>query len=382
MHDHGLITTETGLRALLDAIAGSEWVAMDTEFIREKTYFPKLCLIQLATPDHIACVDPLALGGIGQLDQLLQDSAVLKVFHAASQDLEVLYLVTGKVASPVFDTQVAASLLGHGEQVGYANLVEAVLHRELDKTQSRTDWARRPLQPAQLEYARDDVRFLTELFVQLQKELDALGRLDWLQPEMEALTRPEQYRPDPARAWLRVSGHKRLKPRDLAVLRELAAWRETEARDLDRPRRWVISDDALLTIARTRPADLQTLHAQRGLPRNLDEQRARQILEAVQQGCAAPKESWPAVSRRQPLSEAEEVVADVCMALLRELARRQKISPQAIASRKDVMALMRREDGATLAQGWRARVAGAQLQRWLDGASALRRSSSGIELDR
>ncbi|AHE97323.1 ribonuclease D [Thioalkalivibrio paradoxus] len=381
MHDHGLITTDTALRALLDAIAGSHWVAMDTEFIREKTYFPKLCLIQLATPDHIACVDPLALGGIGALDELLQDSSVLKVFHAASQDLEVLYLVTGKVPSPVFDTQVAASLLGHGEQVGYANLVEAVLHRELDKTQSRTDWARRPLQPAQLEYARDDVRFLTELFLQLQKELEALGRLDWLQPEMEALTRPEQYRPDPAQAWRRVSGHKRLKPRDLAVLRELAAWRENEARNLDRPRRWVLSDDALLTIARTRPQDLQALHAQRGLPKNVDEQRARQLLEAVQKGCAAPKETWPAISRRQPLSEAEEVVADVCMALLRELAHRQRISPQAIASRKDVVALIRREDGAALAQGWRARVAGAELQRWLDGASALRCSSSGLELN-
>ncbi len=380
MHDHGLIDTEAALRRFLDAIRDSPWIAVDTEFMREKTYFPQLCLIQMATTDHIACIDPLAFEDLGPLKTLLHDPAVLKVFHAASQDLEVLYLETGQVPSPVFDTQVAASLLGHGEQVGYANLVQAVLQHELDKTQSRTDWSRRPLTAEQLQYARDDVRYLVQLFIALQSELEALGRMTWLQPEMDALTRPELYQADLEGAWRRVSGHKRLKPRELAVLRELAAWRETQARDLDRPRRWIISDDALLLIARTRPTKIAALREMRGLPKGIGDSQTRQILEAVQKGSEAPQETWPAPSRRRPLAEAEEVIVDVGMALLRELARQQQISPEAVASRKDVVALMRGEDDAALTRGWRRQVAGAELGRWLRGHSALRCDGGRIGL--
>ncbi|MFO8005864.1 ribonuclease D [Thioalkalivibrio sp.] len=380
MHDHGLIDTEAALRLFLDAIRDSPWIAVDTEFMREKTYFPQLCLIQMATTDHIACIDPLAFEDLGPLKTLLHDPAVLKVFHAASQDLEVLYLETGQVPSPVFDTQVAASLLGHGEQVGYANLVQAVLQHELDKTQSRTDWSRRPLTAEQLQYARDDVRYLVQLFIALQSELEALGRMTWLQPEMDALTRPELYQADLEGAWRRVSGHKRLKPRELAVLRELAAWRETQARDLDRPRRWIISDDALLLIARTRPTKIAALREMRGLPKGIGDSQTRQILEAVQKGSEAPQETWPAPSRRRPLAEAEEVIVDVGMALLRELARQQQISPEAVASRKDVVALMRGEDDAALTRGWRRQVAGAELGRWLRGHSALRCDGGRIGL--
>ncbi len=378
MHDHGLVDTEADLRALLDAIAGNPWVAVDTEFMREKTYFPQLCLIQLATPDHIACIDPLAFRDLGPMKALLHDPGVLKVFHAASQDLEVLYLVTGKVPGPIFDTQVAASLLGHGEQVGYANLVHAVLQHELDKTQSRTDWAQRPLKPEQLSYARDDVRYLVQLFLSLQRELETLGRLNWLQPEMEALANPAMYQPDFDGAWRRVSGHKRMKPRELAILRELASWREHQARDLDRPRRWIISDDALLLIARARPTDVAALRELRGLPRGIGETQAHQILQAVQKGSEAPRQAWPVLSKRRPLAEAEEVVVDVGMALLRELARQQQISPEAVASRKDVVALMRGEEDAALARGWREQVAGTQLRRWLLGDCALRCDGTGI----
>ena len=378
MHDHGLINTEAGLRALLAAMGAIPWVAVDTEFMREKTYFPKLCLIQLATTEHIACIDPLAFEDLGPLKALFHDPTILKVFHAASQDLEVLLLVTGKVPAPVFDTQVAASLLGHGEQVGYANLVQAVLQHELDKTQSRTDWSQRPLKSEQLSYARDDVRYLVQLFLSLQKELDGLGRLPWLQPEMDALTRPELYQADMEGAWRRVSGHKRLKPRELAVLRELASWRETQARALDRPRRWTISDDALLLIARTRPSDPQALRELRGMPKGLGDTQVRQLLQAVQKGSETPKEDWPVLSRRRPLAEAEEVIVDVGMALLRELARQQQISPEAVASRRDVVALMRGEEDASLARGWRSQVAGAELRRWLHGYCALRCDGTSI----
>lgn len=372
MRDHGLVETTAQLQELVDTLAGSAWVAMDTEFMREKTYFPQLCLIQVATPDHIACIDPLALPDLGPLCTLLQDPEVLKVFHSASQDLEVLYLVTGNVPAPVFDTQVAASLLGYGEQIGYARLVEAVLGIELDKTQSRTDWSRRPLKAEQLAYARDDVRHLVLVYQHLQEELETLGRTTWLVPEMEAIARPELYQPRPEEAWRRVSGHKRMRPRELAVLREVAAWREDEARRLDRPRRWILGDDLLLLIARVRPGDLDALQELRGFPKGIGSERAGQLLLAVQRGIAMPKEQWPVLAARaRPLTEAEEVVADVATALLRDLARRQRIGPEAIGGRRDIVALMRGDGDARLARGWRREVAGRELQRWLEGRSAV-----------
>lgn len=380
MHDHGLITETSDLEEFVQALSESSWVAIDTEFMREKTYHPQLCLIQLATLEHIGCVDPLALGDLSRLITLLNDPGVLKVFHAASQDMEVLYHVTGKVPAPVFDTQIAASLLGHGEQIGYANLVQNVLNHELDKTQARTDWSRRPLQTAQLVYARDDVRYLAQMFVLLREELSDAGRLEWLQPEMDALSRPENYRPDPEGAWRRVGGHKRMKSKELAVLRELAAWRENEALALDRPRRWILSDDVLVAVARARPSDRRTLQDLRGFPKSLRDQQVDTFLEAVQKGDAAPKESWPEVVRPRSLTEAEEVLADMALALLRELARLQRVGPEAVGSRRDVIALIRGEDTAALARGWRRQVAGLELQRWLAGETHLRCSGRSVEI--
>jgi ribonuclease D len=380
MRDHGLITTEAALREFVEAVAENLWIAVDTEFMREKTYYPQLCLIQLATPENIGCVDPLVLKDIGPLVALLHDPRKLKVFHAASQDLEVLYQVTGHVPAPVFDTQIAASLLGHGEQIGYANLVQGVLSHEIDKTQSRTDWSRRPLSSAQLCYARDDVRYLTRLYPLLRQDLEDLGRIDWLGPEMDSLTRPETYRPDPGNAWRRVSGNKRLKPRELAVLRELAAWREAEAQELDRPRRWVLPDDVLVAISRARPADTAALRDLRGFPRTIRDAQADRVLRAVQRGLETPRESWPEVSRSHPLTEAEEALVDVAMALLRDLARSQRIGPEAIGSRRDVVALMRGDSDSALARGWREQVAGAEMRRWLSGETALRCNRAALQI--
>jgi ribonuclease D len=380
MHDHGLITTTSDLEAFVQALSENSWVAVDTEFMREKTYHPQLCLIQLATLEHIGCVDPLALAELGPLVALLNDPDILKVFHAASQDMEVLYHVTGKVPAPVFDTQIAASLLGHGEQIGYANLVQNVLNHELDKAQARTDWSRRPLHSGQLVYARDDVRYLAQMFVLLREELSDAGRLEWLQPEMDALSRAENYRPDPEGAWRRVGGHKRMKPKELAVLRELAAWRENEALALDRPRRWILSDDVLVAAARQRPADRRALQDLRGFPKTLRDHQVDTLLEAVQKGIAAPKESWPEVARPRSLTEAEEVVADMALALLRELARLQRVGPEAVGSRRDVIALIRGDETAALARGWRRQVAGQELQRWLAGETQLRCAGRKIEI--
>ncbi|WP_019625007.1 ribonuclease D [Thioalkalivibrio sp. ALJT] len=378
MRDHGLIEHKDDLQAFLDAIAGADWVALDTEFMREKTYYPRLCLIQLATLDQIACVDPLKVD-IRQLEPLLFDADVTKVFHSASQDLEVLYREFARVPAPVFDTQIAAGLLGHGEQIGYANLVKALLDRELDKSQTRTDWARRPLSEQQVRYAADDVRFLATVYMRLVHELESLDRMHWLSPEMEALSNPTLYEPAPENAWQRVSGAKRLKPRERGVLKVVAAWRERAAQESDRPRRWILADDILIDIARRTPQDLDGLRQLRGFPDGMKAPRQEALLQAIREGQALPREAWPQLPEKARLTEAEEVLVDIGMALLRECARSNQITASAIAQRKDVIELLR-GDGTTsrLSSGWRLEIAGRRIRRWFAGEDALSCSGDGL----
>ncbi|WP_019567617.1 ribonuclease D [Thioalkalivibrio sp. ALMg13-2] len=380
MHDHGLIETPEALQGLLDTIAGTDWIALDTEFMREKTYYPRLCLIQLATLDQIACVDPLQLD-IKLLEPLLFDTGVTKVFHSASQDLEVLYRELGRVPTPVFDTQIAASMLGHGEQIGYANLVKAILDRDLDKSQTRTDWARRPLSKEQILYAADDVRFLATVFMRLLHELESHDRMHWLRPEMEALSDPALYEPNPEAAWQRVSGAKRLKPRERGILKAVAAWREHAAQASDRPRRWILADDILIDIARRTPEDAAALHQLRGFPDGMKPPRQEELLEAIREGQALPREEWPQLPDKAKLTEAEEVLADIGMALLRECARRNQITAGAIAQRKDVIELLK-GDGTSgrLGSGWRHEIAGKTIARWFAGDGELTRTEEGLQI--
>ena len=380
MRDHGLIESPAALQEFLDAIAGTDWIALDTEFMREKTYFPQLCLVQAATLDQIACIDPLKVD-VRLLEPLLRDPAVTKVFHAASQDLELFYREFGQVPAPVFDTQIAASMLGYGEQVGYANLVKAMLDRELDKSQTRTDWSRRPLDERQVQYAADDVRYLATLFNRLLHELDRSDRMQWLRPEMEALSNPALYEVDPETAWLRVSGVKRLKPRQRAVLKTVAAWRERAAQDSNRPRRWILSDDLLLDIARHTPDSIQALRGLRQFPAGMKTPRMESLLEAIQAGLALPREQWPELPQRRRLSERDEVLADVGMALLRDCARRHQISPSAIAQRKDVIELLT-SDGTSgrLASGWRHEIAGQVIADWFSGGLRIGAGTESLSL--
>lgn len=380
MHDHGLIETPEALQGFLDTIAGTDWIALDTEFMREKTYYPRLCLIQLATLDQIACVDPFQLN-LKLLEPLLFDAGVTKVFHSASQDMEVLYHELGRVPAPVFDTQIAASMLGYGDQVGYANLVKAILDRDLDKSQTRTDWSRRPLSEQQIRYAADDVRFLTNVFMRLLRDLESHDRMHWLRPEMEALSNPGLYEPNPDGAWQRVSGVKRLKPRERGVLKTVAAWRERAAMESDRPRRWLLADDVLIDIARRTPQDINALRELRGFPDGMKPPRQQELLEAIQAGLDLPREEWPQLPEKAKLNEAEEVLADIGMALLRECARRNQITASAIAQRKDVIELMKGDStNVRLGSGWRYEIAGKTIARWFAGDGGLTCSTEGLQI--
>ncbi|MER2601900.1 MAG: ribonuclease D [Candidatus Competibacter phosphatis] len=249
------------------SLHGVTWLALDTEFIREQTYYPQLCLIQVASTDQIACIDPLALPSLEPLLAILYDPTVVKVLHAAYQDLEIFYYLSGAVPTPIFDTQLAAAVLGYGHQVGYANLAQQLLGVELEKTHTRVNWRQRPLLPEWLAYAADDVRYLRDIYRRQQMMLAECGGLEGLAEHFMAVTDPARYQPQPQEAWRRIRDHQRLRggPQQ-AVLQALAAWREEQAIGNDRPRRWILHDGPLLDMARSLPADLESLARIRGLP--------------------------------------------------------------------------------------------------------------------
>lgn len=360
-------------------IGQAPWIAVDTEFMRERTYYPELCLIQVATPDHLACVDPIALGGVGALERLLSDPAVTKVFHAAEQDMDLFFTTTGRVPAPVFDTQKAATLAGHPDGLGYARLVQAMLGVELDKAHTRADWQKRPLAQAAIEYAADDVRYLSQLYPILRADLAERGRLDWLDDDFATLVDPARYRPDPPRAWRRVKGLARLRPGQQQIAASLAEWRELTAMQANRPRRWILKDDILLDLARRSPDSAQGLSQVRGLPPALAERKASDLLDALGKGRA--REPVALVQTPARLTADTEALADLLMAVLRARAGAHDVSPATVAGRRDLERLARGERDLALLSGWRQRVAGAALLEVLEGDSAVRIADGSLVVD-
>ena len=360
------------LNDLLARLEHAEWVTLDTEFIREKTYYPRLCLIQIASADVLACIDPLQIPDLQPFLQWLRDPRRIKVLHAAWQDLEIFYhLGNGALPAPIFDTQIAAAVLGMGDQLGYGRLVENLLGVVLDKSQSRTDWSRRPLTPAQLEYAIDDVRYLRDVYQQLRQQLEKLGRLKWLDKPFQKLADPNTYAIDPRSSWERVRGLQILKPHQLAILREIAAWREERALHKDIPRRWILSDEILLDMARMQPDSAQGLRHIRGLSDEQIERHGGEWLSCIARGKAIPKSEYPQLPRRRKLDANMSVVADLLMALLNQIANEHGISAQMIATRQQIEKMLE-EGRVTLADYWRGALVNDVFTAVLSGKTSIR----------
>ena len=375
------IETPQQLQDFIHRVKHSPWLAVDTEFIRERTYYPRLCLIQVANDREAAAIDPLALDNLSPLKELLLDPAIEKVFHAARQDQEIFLNEWGALPRPVFDTQPAAALLGHGDQVGYGKLIQQVLKVELAKDHSRTDWSRRPLDKAQLRYALDDVIFLGQAYLKMKQALEKQGRLAWLKPEFDALTAEATYALNPMDMWKKVKGRQHLKGVKLAVLQALAAWREEQALARNLPRRWILKDDVLLEIARRAPANARDLEKIRGVDGNFIKHNAGDIIQRVQEALALPRDQWPQDRFRanRPTPE-QEAVLDMLSAALRLIALEAGLSPQAIASRKDLAALLNGEEKAALLQGWRKQLAGIPLQELLQGKRRIKLDDGKISI--
>jgi len=365
------IDNDQKLQLLLQNLASAEWLALDTEFIREKTYYPRLCLIQGATQDQLFCIDPIKIEDLQPFLTYLQQPHITKVFHAAWQDLEIFYQLSGHVPAPVFDTQIAAAVLGLGDQMGYARLVEALLGVQLDKSQSRTDWSRRPLKQQQLEYAIDDVRYLREIYPILQQKLAAAKRESWVKKPFERLADAAQYEPDAYNSWKRVKNLQILKPKQLAVLRELSAWRENLAIEKDLPRRWLLADEVLVDMARMKIRASKDFAQIRGLNAEQIERHAATWLQLIQQGQSLPPEEWPDLPRRRKLDAQLALVADMLMVIVNQQALEHNISPQMLATRSQVEKMLT-EGRPQFANDWRGGLLNDVFEQVLAGQASLR----------
>ncbi len=368
------------LGRICDSLQSSPVLAVDTEFMREKTYFARLCLIQIATEQQIVIIDPLAIDDLRPFLELLYNPGILKILHAGRQDLELFYDLQGRIPGPVFDTQIAATVLGFADQIGYASLVEKILGRQLDKSHARTDWAKRPLSNQQLDYAADDVRYLIQLYPEILRQLEALGREQWLEDDFAALTDRTQYQYTPDESWKRVSGYGRLKPQQLAVLQKLAAWREQRARKLNKPRKWILSDDVLLNLAQRMPDNPDKLAGIRGMPETVVRDFGSELIDRIQQARVLPKSEWPTPKAYFAPTRDQELLIDSLMLYVKYLAFNNQITPATLAGRKEVERLVRGGRELNLLKGWRRHIAGEALLEMLEGKASIHIHNGELEI--
>lgn len=370
------ITTTEDLAAFCREAAKRAYVTVDTEFLRERTYYSKLCLVQLAYQDEsgadAALVDPLVEGlSMEPLYDLFRDHGVVKVFHAARQDLEIFYVDAGVIPEPLFDTQVAAMVCGFGEQVGYETLVRKITKSDLDKSSRFTDWSRRPLTDAQATYALADVTHLRDIYEYLSARLAKSGRSKWVAEEMDVLEDPATYQADPDNAWKRVKTRTQ-SGKFLAIVRELARFRETYAQERDVPRNRVFKDDALVELASTKPQSENDLNRSRLLLREARKgDIAAGILDAVKVGMAVKPEDMPSVDNARAKMQVNPALADMLRVLLKARTDDAEVAPKLIASSADLDALAAGERDVAALKGWRREVFGNDALQLCEGRVGL-----------
>ena len=366
------ITTTAELGDICSRMAAHPFVTVDTEFLRETTYYPLLCVAQLATADDAVVIDALAPGiDLTPLFDLMVNEAVVKVFHAARQDIEIFWNLARKIPHPIFDTQVAAMVLGYGDSISYDQLVQRIIGDTLDKSNRFTDWTRRPLTDAQLTYAISDVTHLRDVYLKLSADIAARGRTEWVKAEMDVLTSPETYRMDPDSAWERLKSRVR-KPKDLAVLMEVAAWREREAQTRDVPRGRVLKDEVVGDIAVQAPSTIEQLSRLRSLPKGFERSRwGDAIVDAVKRGLARDPKTLPRLERFRAAPNGAATV-ELLKVLLRMTSERHGVAAKVIATVDDLDRIAADDEADVPAlKGWRRELFGEKALALKHGSLAL-----------
>jgi ribonuclease D len=366
------------LPALCEQIQQASWIALDTEFLREKTYYPKFCLLQIATLDWVACVDPIALPDLSTLFAAIYNPAIVKVFHSCRQDLEIFFQITGKLPEPVFDTQVAAPLLGFQDNPGYAMLVSSFLNINLSKAHTRADWSKRPLTADEIDYAADDVIYLCQIYQIMTQKLTELGRIDWLKQDFAELTNPDHYEVKPEKAWLRIKGQNKLTGKQLSIIQTVAQWREKTAQAEDRPKNWLLRDELLFDLAKLQPETVTDLASVRGINERAVHRYGKELCQLITAAKNRPPIPLTLKDRPAKKTQQQEAILDILTALVRIRAEENELNPTILASRKDLEALLfNGDDECPLLHGWRYAMAGRELVGLLKGELLL-----GIEADR
>lgn len=377
------IANQESLEAFVDRARSSSVLAIDTEFLREKTYYARLCLLQLATDDEVVVVDPFAVESLAVIEPLLTDESIVKLFHAGDQDLEILYHEVGVLPHPVFDTQIAAALLGQSQQVGYGALVHAECGVSLKKIDSFTDWSRRPLSDSQLEYAADDVVYLPRLYRMMTKELTEKGRLTWLDHDFEELVDPARYEQDPRERYRRLKRGNQLTLQQLSAAREVAAWRETEAQRRNIPRKWVLTDEQIVEACKREARTIDELFMVRGMREKLSTRDARKVVSLLKSGLDLLEDAWPEPdrpSRNEPNVDAQ---IDLMNALVRLRSKENGIAMQTLASHAELSQVARgHHEGVDVLKGWRRALIGEELLELLAGKLSLRLVNGEVTVER
>ena len=370
-----LITTTDELAAVCSRMARHPFVTVDTEFLRETTYYPLLCVAQMASPAEAVVIDALATGiDLAPFFALMANEKIVKVFHAARQDIEIVWNMAKTIPHPIVDTQVAAMVLGYGDSISYDQLVQRITGDTLDKSHRFTDWTRRPLSDAQIAYAVSDVTHLRDVYLKLATDLEKQARSNWVEAEMDVLTSPETYRADPERAWERLKSRVR-KPKELAILIEVAAWREREAQNRDVPRGRVIKDEVIGDIAVQAPTTIERLGHLRSLPKGFERSRwGEQIIDAVRRGIERDPKTLPRLDRFRPAANGAAIV-ELLKVLLRMTAERHGVAAKVIATVDDLDRIAA-DDAADVPamKGWRRELFG-------DKALALKHGRLALAID-
>lgn len=359
------------------------YIALDTEFMRDKSYYSKLALLQICSKYSTTLIDPLTLDNMQELSCILSNPAITKIFHAGTQDIEIFYNLFDETPQNVFDTQIVATALGMGNQIGYADLVKRLLGKSLSKSHTRTNWLDRPLKPGPLEYAADDVIYLLELYPLLCAKLDKLDRYHWLSDDFNNLIEPSHYQVDFDILWRKVKGHQRLRGVQLAILDEMVRWREQVAIARNRPRKFILKDEVLLDLARLKPTSTDKCIAIRYFPKNISTPSLNDLLQCIKDGIAKPQDEWPSLPDFQKLSKHQEAIADTLMAIMKWAAAKNDISTDTLGTRKDIDQLVRlhgqADNNSPLLDGWRFENVGCYLQKFLDGKGSLCIKNSVLE---